>query len=95
MTEADRAVNALLEDRLRRLPGLRLAGEESPDDPAARRAAARTFLIDPIDGTRASSPPSAALPTRSPWPRAEATAAVVYLPLKARFTPMTRLALPP
>lgn len=53
VTEADLAVNAMLEERLRGArPGYGWLSEESPDDPA-RLEAARAFVIDPIDGTRA------------------------------------------
>jgi len=53
VSEADMAVNALLEDRLRGArPGYGWLSEESPDDPARRRRA-RLWIVDPIDGTRA------------------------------------------
>lgn len=53
VSEADLAVNTALETRLRAArPGYGWLSEESPDDPA-RLAAARTFIVDPIDGTRA------------------------------------------
>lgn len=53
VTEADLAVNAELERVLRAArPDYGWLSEESPEDP--RRAdAARVFVIDPIDGTRA------------------------------------------
>lgn len=53
VTEADLAVNEMLEDRLRGArPGYGWLSEESPDNPA-RLEAARVFVVDPIDGTRA------------------------------------------
>lgn len=53
VTEADLAVNAMLMAELRGArPDYGWLSEESPDD-AARLDAARTFIIDPIDGTRA------------------------------------------
>ncbi len=53
VSEADLAVNTALETRLRAArPGYGWLSEESPDDPA-RLTAARTFIVDPIDGTRA------------------------------------------
>lgn len=53
VTEADLAVNDHLESVLRAArPGYGWLSEESADDPA-RRKAARCFIVDPIDGTRA------------------------------------------
>lgn len=53
VSEADLAVNAMLMADLRASrPDYGWLSEESPDDPA-RLAAARSFIIDPIDGTRA------------------------------------------
>ncbi|WP_353474009.1 3'(2'),5'-bisphosphate nucleotidase CysQ [Salipiger sp. H15] len=52
VTAADLAVNARLEEILRGArPDYGWLSEESADD-AARRAAERVFIIDPIDGTR-------------------------------------------
>lgn len=52
VTEADLAIDRLLEDRLRGArPAYGWLSEESADDPA-RFACDRTFLVDPIDGTR-------------------------------------------
>ncbi len=52
VTEADIAVNEMLEARLRGArPGYGWLSEESPDD-GARLEAARAFVIDPLDGTR-------------------------------------------
>ena len=53
VTEADLAVNALLEDRLRAArPDYGWLSEETADS-AARLGCERVFIIDPIDGTRA------------------------------------------
>lgn len=53
VSEADLAVNALLEEKLRGArPDYGWLSEESADDPA-RLAASATFIVDPIDGTRA------------------------------------------
>lgn len=53
VTEADLAVNAALETRLRQArPGYGWLSEESTDDPD-RLDHDRVFIIDPIDGTRA------------------------------------------
>ncbi len=52
VTEADHAVNAFLEERLKALwPGAAWLSEESADD-ASRLGAARVIIVDPIDGTR-------------------------------------------
>lgn len=54
VSEADLAVNdALSRALLGARPGYGWLSEETPDDPAARQAAARSFILDPIDGTRA------------------------------------------
>lgn len=53
VSEADLAVNALLEERLRSArPDYGWLSEESVDDPA-RLKAQSAFVVDPIDGTRA------------------------------------------
>ncbi len=53
VTQADLEVNACLEQKLRTArPDYGWMSEESPDDPA-RHAADRTFIVDPLDGTRA------------------------------------------
>jgi myo-inositol-1(or 4)-monophosphatase len=53
VTEADIAVNDLIERRLRPArPGYGWLSEETKDDPADR-AHGRVWVIDPIDGTRA------------------------------------------
>jgi myo-inositol-1(or 4)-monophosphatase len=53
VSEADLAVNAILAEKLRAArPDYGWLSEESEDDPA-RLSAARVFILDPIDGTRA------------------------------------------
>lgn len=53
VTEADIAVDRLLHARLLEArPGYGFLSEESEDD-GSRLTAARTFIVDPIDGTRA------------------------------------------
>lgn len=53
VTEADLAVNAMLEAQLcGARPGYGWLSEESPDD-STRQDAEHLFIIDPIDGTRA------------------------------------------
>jgi myo-inositol-1(or 4)-monophosphatase len=53
VTQADLAINRMLEDVLRKArPDYGWLSEESIDDPA-RLDAGRCFIIDPIDGTRA------------------------------------------
>lgn len=54
VTNVDFAVDALLDERLRAArPDYGWLSEESPDDPAQRVGKARTFMLDPIDGTGA------------------------------------------
>lgn len=54
VTNIDFAVNDLLTERLRSArPDYGWLSEETPDDPDARIGKARTFMLDPIDGTRA------------------------------------------
>ncbi|PVA09615.1 3'(2'),5'-bisphosphate nucleotidase CysQ [Pelagivirga sediminicola] len=82
VTEADLAVNDVLEAKLRSArPAYGWLSEESAHDPL-RAAAPRTFIIDPIDGTRSFIDGSRA------WAHAlavvdegQVTAAVVYLPM--------------
>ncbi|MFW2543021.1 3'(2'),5'-bisphosphate nucleotidase CysQ [Primorskyibacter sp. 2E107] len=86
VTKADLAVNALLEDRLRRArPDYGWLSEES-DDSAARQDTETVFIVDPIDGTRSFIEGS------DTWAHAlavvrggEVTAAVVYLPARDRL----------
>ena len=86
VTEADMAVNDLLEERLRAArPGYGWLSEETEDD-AARLAAERVFIVDPIDGTRSFIEGSGT------WAHALAvaergvvTAAVVYLPMRDKL----------
>lgn len=54
VTEGDLAINALFEARLRaERPDDGWLSEETPDEPQARMAKSRLWIIDPIDGTRA------------------------------------------
>lgn len=54
VTEGDLAINELFERRLRAArPHDGWLSEETPDDPQARMARERLWIIDPIDGTRA------------------------------------------
>ncbi|WP_208347358.1 inositol monophosphatase family protein [Pseudaestuariivita rosea] len=86
VTEADLAVNAMLRDRLMGArPDYGWLSEESEDDPA-RSTAERTFVIDPIDGTRSFMEGNAT------WAHSLAivengvpTAAVVYLPARDKM----------
>lgn len=86
VTEGDLAINALLEERLRRArPGDGWLSEETPDAPH-RMARERLWIIDPIDGT------SAFIEGRQEWCVAVALAvagrprlAAVYRPRVAEF----------
>ncbi len=83
VSEADLAINAHLEQRLR---GARAEygwlSEESPMD-AARLAADRVFIIDPIDGTRAFLDGQDAFAHSLAVAEAgRVVAAVVYLPMR-------------
>ncbi len=52
VTNVDRAVNALLAERLQSArPDYGWLSEETPDDPAERMGKSRVFMLDPIDGT--------------------------------------------
>ena len=54
VTNVDFAVNALLAEKLLTArPSYGWLSEESPDDPERRIGKARTFMLDPIDGTAA------------------------------------------
>lgn len=83
VTEADLAVNAMLEQRLPAArPGYGWLSEET-EDSADRLSKDRVFIIDPIDGTRSFAEGS------KTWAhslaiaeRGEVTAAVIYLPLR-------------
>jgi len=87
VTEADIAVNETLEQILRAArPGYGWLSEESPDDTAHRLAAARCFIVDPIDGTRSFIEGSGT------WAHSLAVAeagtviaAVVFLPMRERL----------
>jgi myo-inositol-1(or 4)-monophosphatase len=81
VTQADLAVNRLLEERLRdRRPGYGWLSEESAED-GSRARAEHVFIVDPIDGTRSF------IEGADTWAHSLAvtrgglvTAAVVYLP---------------
>lgn len=83
VTEADLAVNRMLEDRLRTArPGYGWLSEESEDD-GSRLGNRHVFVIDPIDGTRSFADGGRT------WAHALAvatdgivTAAVIYLPMR-------------
>lgn len=83
VTEADLAVNDALENTLRSArPAYGWLSEESAEDPL-RADAPRTFIIDPIDGTRSF------IDGNRTWAHALAvadegviTAAVIYLPMR-------------
>lgn len=83
VTEADLAVNAMLEQRLPSArPGYGWLSEETEDN-ADRLSRDRAFIIDPIDGTRSFAEGSRT------WAHSLAvaengvvTAAVIYLPLR-------------
>lgn len=82
VTDADLAVNTVLEEVLRGArPDYGWLSEESADDPD-RLTTPATFIVDPIDGTRAF------IDGQDAWAHAlavvvngEVTAAVVYLPM--------------
>ncbi|MFD1342637.1 inositol monophosphatase family protein [Litorisediminicola beolgyonensis] len=86
VTNADLAVNAVLEDMLRSArPEYGWLSEESADDPA-RLDAPATFIIDPIDGTRSFIDGSDIWAHSLAIARGgEITAAVVYLPVVSRL----------
>lgn len=86
VTEADIAVNEMLEDRLRGArPGYGWLSEESPDDPS-RLDAARAFVIDPLDGTRAFIEGDHAWAhSLAVVDRGKVVAAVIYLPMNDRL----------
>lgn len=83
VTDADLAVNAMLETRLRsERPDYGWLSEETEDGPDRQRAE-RTFIIDPIDGTRSF------IKGERTWAHSLAvatggtvTAAVVFLPMR-------------
>ena len=86
VTEADIAANEVLHERLTGArPGYGWLSEEGPDDPR-RGDASRTFLVDPLDGTRAF------IEGDHSWSvslavidQGETRAGVVYLPMRDRL----------
>jgi myo-inositol-1(or 4)-monophosphatase len=85
VTEADLAVNRLLEDHLRPArPGYGWLSEETPDDGSYGRPG-RSFVIDPIDGTRAFiAGETAFAQALAVVEDGQAVAAVVHLPAMGR-----------
>ncbi|WP_035643263.1 3'(2'),5'-bisphosphate nucleotidase CysQ [Bradyrhizobium sp. ORS 375] len=84
VSEADMAVNALLEDRLRSAtPEYGWLSEESADDPA-RLGRRRVWIVDPIDGTRSY------LGNRSDWCVSVALVEDKSPVLAAVYAPVTR-----
>ena len=81
VTEADLAVNAMLEDMLPKArPGYGWLSEET-EDSAARLSRGRVFIVDPIDGTRSFAEGSRTWAhSFAVAERGEVTAAVIYLP---------------
>ena len=86
VTEADLAINALIEERLRPArPTYGWLSEETPDD-HARLSQDRIWIIDPIDGTRAF------IQRKDEWcvaaaliERGRPVAAAVYRPMVEEF----------
>ncbi len=83
VTEADLEVNRMLHAELGRArPDYGWLSEETPDD-AARLSARRTFIIDPIDGTRAFIEGDTSFAhSLAVAEDGHVTAAVVYLPMR-------------
>ncbi|KIC17134.1 inositol monophosphatase family protein [Leisingera sp. ANG-Vp] len=81
VTEADLAVNAMLEDMLPKArPGYGWLSEES-EDSEARLSCDRVFILDPIDGTRSFAEGSRTWAhSFAVAEQGEVTAAVIYLP---------------
>lgn len=86
VTEADLDVNEMLADRLLAArPGYGWLSEET-EDGAARLAAERVFIIDPIDGTRAFMAGEETFAhSLAVAEQGRVTAAVVYLPALDRL----------
>jgi myo-inositol-1(or 4)-monophosphatase len=86
VTEADIAVNDMLQSTLRAArPGYGWLSEETPDD-AARLSCEHVFIIDPIDGTRAFIAGEKHFSHSLAVARnGQITAAVVYLPALDRL----------
>ena len=83
VTEADLAVNAMLERDLRAArPDYGWLSEETEDSPD-RQSRDRVFIIDPIDGTRSFAEGSRTWAhSLAVAENGEVTAAVIYLPLR-------------
>ncbi|MBC7143099.1 MAG: 3'(2'),5'-bisphosphate nucleotidase CysQ [Rhodobacteraceae bacterium] len=91
VTEADLAVNAMLHAELGAArPGYGWLSEETPDDPV-RLGHAKSFIVDPIDGTRAFIEGDTSFAhSLAVAEDGEVTAAVVYLPMKDALYAATR-----
>ncbi|MTJ04089.1 MAG: 3'(2'),5'-bisphosphate nucleotidase CysQ [Sediminimonas qiaohouensis] len=87
VTAADLAVNAVLEERLRRArPDYGWLSEESPDNTDERLSRRAAFVVDPIDGTRSFIEGADAWAhSMAVVEEGQVTAAVVFLPLKDRM----------
>lgn len=83
VTEADLAVNAMLEQRLpSERPGYGWLSEET-EDSGDRLSRDRAFIIDPIDGTRSFAEGARTWAhSLAVSERGKVTAAVIYLPLR-------------
>nr|WP_321249606.1 3'(2'),5'-bisphosphate nucleotidase CysQ [uncultured Ruegeria sp.] len=83
VTEADLAVNAMLEQMLPSArPGYGWLSEETEDSPD-RLLRRRTFIIDPIDGTRSFAEGSRTWAhSLAVADQGKVTAAVIYLPMR-------------
>ena len=86
VTEADHAVNETLHDMLRSArPDYGWLSEETEDGPE-RLKRARTFVIDPIDGTRSFIEGSGAWAhSLAVVEHGQTTAAAIYLPMKDKL----------
>lgn len=84
VTEADLAVDRMLRAELcAARPGYGWLSEETEDDRAARLAAERVFIVDPIDGTRAFiGGEDGFAHALAVVERGAVTAAVIYLPAR-------------
>ena len=86
VTDADHAVNAKLYDVLRKArPDYGWLSEESEDTPA-RMQTERTFIVDPIDGTRSFIEGSGSWAhSLAVVERGRAVAAAIFLPMKQKL----------
>jgi myo-inositol-1(or 4)-monophosphatase len=86
VTEADIAIDRVLRtDLLKARPNYGWLSEETEDDPA-RLSLERTFVVDPIDGTRAFIEGETSFAhSLAVVDRGAVTAGVVYLPMKEKL----------